>query len=291
MFARLAVAGLAMLACGTTSQDRAPGVKRLVFVLEVDCDRAREVGWTGPDDRAILELAAKIVEKRFVAMERAARVEVVRDTGRFQVSLPSIDSRDRELFEEMLRSIGVCEFFWLADDELLAGLGTDLERERGKLDTWRKSNADAPLEAFNVLAPEQEGPHPRVLWGEAEFAAESGAKVRPPPHALLLPSRPDEHIGAGSFASSSLALDTYGYPAIAFELHESRSEDFARMTGSHLNRRLGIVLAGKLRSAPTLNSVLHGGGIIEGRFTQEECEAFAALLRKREGPLRVVEVR
>ena len=291
MFAPLTVAGMVLLASGTTPQDRAPGVKRLGFVLEVDYDRAREVGWTGPDDAAVLELAAKIVQKRFVAMERAARVEVHRDTGRFEVSLPSIDSRDRELFDEMLRSIGVCEFFWLADNELLSEIGTDLEREQSKLDTWRKANADAPLEAFNVLAPEQNGPNSRVLWTEVEFGTESGAKLHPPPQALLLPSKPDDGIGAGSFARSYVSQDSYGYGGVGFELRGSRKDDFARVTEAHLHHRLGIVLGGKLRSAPTLTTKLHGDGLIEGRFSDEETTRIVESLAKQQGPLRLVEGR
>ena len=55
--------------------------------------------------------------------------------------------------------------------------------------------------------------------------------------------------------------------------------------------RLGIVVGGKIRSAPTLHSKLIGRGRIEGRFTDEEAAAIAKTLMKLQGPLRVVEVR
>lgn len=287
MHTRLALVGLGLLAAlGSAPQERVPGVKRLVFVLEVDHDRARETGWSGATREEVLEFAAKIVERRFVAMERAARVEVWRDAQRIEVSLPSIDPRDRELFEEMLRSIGVCELFFIADEAVLSALGIDLDTERKRLETWRQANPSRSIEAFHALYPEQQGPPSRLLWAETLFDGRSG-----PPVCLLLPDRPEDALGAASFETCSLALDPFGYPAIAFDVRESRKEDLARFTEAHRGQRLGIVLAGKVRSAPTLKTKLVGGGLIEGRFGQEECERIAAALTKREGPLRVVEIR
>lgn len=284
MLTRFALVGLGLLAAsGGAQEERAPGVKRLGFVLEVDYDRAREVGWTCTSNAEILELAAKIVERRFVAMERAARVEVSRDAQRIEISLPSIDPRDRELFEGMLRSIGLCELLPVVESD--STLGIDLEAERSKLESWRKANPDEPIAAFQALYPEQQGPQARLAWFETSFG-NSG-----PPLAVLLPDKPEDHVGAASFASTGMAHDDFGYPAIAFELSSSRAGDFARVTEAHLNQRLGIVVGGKIRSAPTLHSKLIGRGRIEGRFTDEEAAAIAKTLMKLQGPLRVVEVR
>jgi preprotein translocase subunit SecD len=287
MITRLALVGLGLLAAsGGAPQERAPGVKRLVFVLEVDADRAREVGWTGASRAEVLELVAKLVERRFVAMERAARVEVWRDAQRIEVSLPSIDPRDRELFEQMLRSIGLCELFIVVDGDSTRGLDIDLEAERAKLEAWRKANQDQPIAAFQGLYPEQQGPHARLAWFETSFGEKPG-----PPLPVLLPDKPEDHIGAASFSRVETALDPFGYPSIAFELSSSRATDFARITEAHLNQRLGILVEGRIRSAPPLNSKLTGRGVIEGPFTDEEATGIAETLTKLQGPLRVVEIR
>src|SRR5262245_30019059 len=108
MLARLTLVLLGMLVVPCkASQERALGVKRLVFVLEVDYDRAREAGWSGANRAEVLDLAAKLVERRFLAMDRAARVELKPDEHRIEIALPSIDSRDRELIEQVLRNMGV----------------------------------------------------------------------------------------------------------------------------------------------------------------------------------------
>lgn len=287
MLTRLALVGLGLLAApGRAQEVRAPGVKRLVFVLEVDYDRAREAGWSGAGHAEVLELAASIVERRFVAMERAARVEVWRDAQRIEVSLPSIDSRDRELFEEMLRSIGLCELFFFAEQYSVSGLGIDLDAERKRLETWRQANPGQSIEAFHALYPEQQGPPSRLLWAETLFDGKSGSPV-----CLLVPDRPEDALGAASFETCRPARDPFGYPAIAFDVRESRKEDLARFTEAHRGQRLGFVLAGKVRSAPTLNAKLVGGGLIEGRFSEEQAEEWIEAIQKHAGPLRVVEIR
>jgi preprotein translocase subunit SecD len=271
------------------SQQRSPGVQRVVYVLEVDPALARKAGWAREEasEARIVQIAAGIVQRRVGAMERSFQIQVKPEDLRIELSMPQIQPRDRELFEQVLASLGQCEFLWVVDDELARQTGIDLELERKRLEAWRAANPGTPLEVFHELDSMHAGPHRRVLWVEAQFANENGASVQGPPLALLLPDKPEDHFGSGCFARIEPAQDMYGHPALAFELVDSRKEDFARITGANLERRLGIVLEGNLRSAPTLHSALHGKGILEGRFRAEECERLASALSKRYGPLRV----
>jgi preprotein translocase subunit SecD len=271
------------------AQERAPGVRRLELVLEVDVERARAVGWDGASSEEagtaeVVALAAKLVERRFLALERAARITV--EERRIRVSLPSIDPRDRELLEGMLRSIGVCELLVLASDSALEGTGSDLARERAKLDAWRAAHPDLPLAAFNALDPGDGGPERRVLWVETEYGGVSG-----PPCPLLLPGEPAAHFGAASLARTGAERDAFGYPALAFELTDARRDDFTRFAEARVGERLGLLSEGKVRSAPTLGPGLAGGGLIEGRFTDEELARLGEAFRRLEGPLRLVEAR
>lgn len=287
--AHLVLATLGACGPGTlATQERSPGVRRTVYVLEVDLARARAIGWATEDASAaqVVESAGRIVRRRLEAMERSFQLRTDLEQRRIEFAMPQIQPRDRELFEDMLRSLGSCEILFLADEELTSALGLDLGAERKKLETWRGANPDSPLEVFNALDPALLGPHRRLLWIDTNLAGAAG-----PPQALLLPDKPEDHLGAGSFARSYIAQDGFGYCAIGFELRSSRVGDFAGVTEVHVHNRLGFVLEGKLRSAPTLETRLLGGALIEGRFSQEDCERIAGALTKREGPLRVVEVR
>jgi hypothetical protein len=293
MHSRRALLLLAMLVLPASAlQERAPGVRRVVYEVEVDLSRAWKLGWAKEEsDEQLLAGAERIVRRRLAAMERSFQLSTDLERRRIELSMPQIQPRDRESFADMLASIGQCEFLFLADAELGAAAGIDLEMEEKRLETWRAANPGSPLELFHALEPSQAGPHRRVLWVETAFASESGSILPGPPQALLLPDQPEDHIGSGCFASSHLALDSYGYPAIGFELHPARAADFARVTEAHFNHRMGIVLGGKLRSAPTLQAKLIGGGIIEGRFTPEEAARLGQSLTELAGPLRVIETR
>jgi preprotein translocase subunit SecD len=174
----------------------------------------------------------------------------------------------------------------VADDVLASALGIGLAAERAKLEAWLAANPDAPVEVFNALDPAHEGPHAGLLWAATSFAGAAG-----PPQALLLPTQPEDHVGSGSFERTYLAQDAFGYPAIGFALQPERADDFARLTTAHVHHRLGIVLEGKLRSTPMLEASLIGGGVIEGRFTDEEVARLTESMEQHRGPLRVVEIR
>ncbi|MBI3087497.1 MAG: protein translocase subunit SecD [Candidatus Omnitrophica bacterium] len=79
----------------------------------------------------------------------------------------------------------------------------------------------------------------------------------------------DAYVDAGEF----------GLPEVSFQLNKDGARDFARMTGAHINRRLAIVLDGKVQSAPVIQSRISDAGRITGRFTREEAHDLAIVLR------------
>ena len=60
---------------------------------------------------------------------------------------------------------------------------------------------------------------------------------------------------------------------------------FGRLTGNNLPeptafiRQLGIILDGRLYSAPHIRATIHGEGTVHGRFTREEVKDLVDLLR------------
>jgi uncharacterized protein (TIGR03067 family) len=86
-------------------------------------------------------------------------------------------------------------------------------------------------------------------------------------------------------ARATAARDNNGRPRIEFALDEKGGELFSRLTGDNrpdrttgFARRLGILVAGKLYSAPRIFSVIRDRGEISGSFTEEEAKKVAELL-------------
>jgi len=276
----LGVFGVATMACQTAQ--RSPGVARVRYEVEVDPVRVRAVGWVASDasDAQAVEAAVSVVRRRLEAMGRAV-VFSAPEGRRFELQMPQVQPADRELVRQLIEGVGLCEFLTVADATNVQGLGIDLAAEQAKLDAWRKSNPAKPLNAVHDSTVPA-----RLLWVETKFAETKGA-----PLPLLLPDRLEDTFGAGSLSRTFLSQDSYGYPAIGFELPEARSADFERFTTERVEQRLAIVLDGQIRSAPTLNSKLKSSGIIEGRFKEDEVKRISDGLAQHAGPLKVLEIK
>ena len=65
-----------------------------------------------------------------------------------------------------------------------------------------------------------------------------------------------------------------GY-SISFEVKDSASDQFRRMTGSHIGRQLAIILDGELISSPVINDAIGSSGVITGNFSADEAKNLA----------------
>lgn len=70
-----------------------------------------------------------------------------------------------------------------------------------------------------------------------------------------------------------------GLPEVSFRLTKEGAKQFGHLTGANINRRLAIVLDGKVQSAPTIQSRITDAGRITGRFTREQSNDLAIVLR------------
>lgn len=79
---------------------------------------------------------------------------------------------------------------------------------------------------------------------------------------------------------AKVQMDGYGRPIVAFKLDPEGGRRFGVITGDNVNRKLAIILDGKVYSAPVIKSRIGGGqGIIEGNFTLEDAKDLALVLR------------
>ena len=68
-------------------------------------------------------------------------------------------------------------------------------------------------------------------------------------------------------------------PTILFSLNPPGAERFKRETGRSVGRRLAIILDGSVVSAPVIQGPIASEGQISGRFTVQEADDLAKILR------------
>jgi hypothetical protein len=76
--------------------------------------------------------------------------------------------------------------------------------------------------------------------------------------------------------SAGVTQDMLGRPQIEIHLTDAGRERFARITRENMDRKLAIIIDGRLYSAPVIRSEIRGGAAqITGDFTQSEAERLA----------------
>jgi hypothetical protein len=225
-------------------------------------------------------------------MERSFDLRHDLGSHRIELTMPQIQPRDRELFRDMLASLGQCELLFLLDEHNAIGVGIDLAAEKKRLETWRESNPGAPVELFNLLESSQQGPHRRLVWMTTNLwgPGDPGDKVGAP-RPLLLPDRPEDHIGSGSIEGTCLTQDSYGQGGNACVVRGTRTDDFARLTEAHVGWRLGIVLENRLRCLLAVSSKLSGVFPLDAGLNRAEIDLVTAGIKEQAGPIHVVEMR
>ncbi|MDI6751289.1 MAG: protein translocase subunit SecD [bacterium] len=91
-------------------------------------------------------------------------------------------------------------------------------------------------------------------------------------------------------SESGLGLST----VVALEFDSIGARKFAKVTGENVGKQLAIVLDGKVKSAPKINTrIPDGRAVIEGSFTREEARDLAVVLRAGTlpAPVKIVENR
>ena len=77
--------------------------------------------------------------------------------------------------------------------------------------------------------------------------------------------------------SSARAVEWEGEHAVDLTFTAPGTEKLARVTGQHVTERMGMVVGGRLLSAPRINAAItQGRAVIAGAFTREEARRIAA---------------
>ncbi len=88
---------------------------------------------------------------------------------------------------------------------------------------------------------------------------------------------------------AKVLLDSWNQPYVSITFNSRGGTLFANLTGENVNKRMAIVLDGKVYSAPVIQEKITGGrASITGHFTKEEARDLAVVLRAGSLPAPVV---
>ncbi len=84
-----------------------------------------------------------------------------------------------------------------------------------------------------------------------------------------------------SLSSAMLSTNSFGAPLIELDFSPSGAEQFAQITKTNINKKLAIVLGGKLYSVPFIRSEIPSGKVqIAGSFTEEEASELTSKINE-----------
>jgi preprotein translocase subunit SecD len=79
--------------------------------------------------------------------------------------------------------------------------------------------------------------------------------------------------------TARVGVDENNQPDVQFSLNPAGADKFKRATGANIGRRLAIILDGRVESAPTIHSQISSEGRITGRYSTQEADELAKVLR------------
>lgn len=75
------------------------------------------------------------------------------------------------------------------------------------------------------------------------------------------------------------SIDEWNNPAVSFSLNPDGAKRFSKATSENIGKPLSVVLDGKIQVVATIQDRISDSGIIHGRYTVEEAEDIALVLR------------
>jgi SecD/SecF fusion protein len=277
----LPLAPIAAAWCGSVVADET----RTVLVYQV----AQPEGAHAAVSTTEMHSLVAAVGRRLKAGHAQGALVRMRDDKSIEVSIPSTDPNTVQRVARLVESPGTLEFRILANrhdhtaliDRAEKAGGSTVKDEKGRRLAWWVpvvAAAQADLEKDNNIATRKR--------------KEKGQQVLE----VLVVQDPFNVTGR-YLKSASAGVDSRGKPCVEFTLDDKGSKLFVGLTGNNLpdaktgfGRRLGIVLDGRLRSAPRIQSTISAHGEITGNFTEQEVKDLVAVLQAGSMPVRIKQV-
>jgi protein-export membrane protein SecD len=120
----------------------------------------------------------------------------------------------------------------------------------------------------------------------------TGSSQQPPPECKSLPLKDDANtsiwvqtssvatVDGADLTDSQPSIDQQNQPVVTFKFNQKGAFRFAKLTAENVGKPFAIILDDKVVSYPNINEPITGGsGQISGRFTQQETNDLALVLR------------
>ena len=191
-----------------------------------------------------------------------------------------------DLIKNAIENLGNLRFMTVARPADLIPFGTDLDQEKKRLDDWHAANPNLDFAAYNALTREQGG-SPDILHWYPYRQKEGEALVAPFDRGIegLIVQKAEWDFTGAHLERVSKSQDSVGMPAVSFEMTASSKGPFTNFTKEYKGHEMAILLNNEIATAPTIEDVLPGSGIIKGRFTDQEVDELVRVLRS--GSLRI----
>lgn len=209
-------------------------------------------------DREVASKVASQIERRLNTALLPARAEPAASDVLVFIEGEHADSRTVAEVQRVIGRPGVLSFQLVVDEASSGFSAKELDAEKERIARAQESPGFDPAREKWDLVWSHEG---RLL--------------------LEKPGVPGTLI-----ANADRSMDSMGRPAVGFEFSTEGGKVFYEFTGTHINRRLAIVLDGKVMTAPVIRSAISQRGIIEGGtngFSEAEVTSIVAELKC--GPL------
>jgi len=197
---------------------------------------------------------------------------------RIEVIIPGADRAETDRIKREIVNLGSLEFSILANGRDHASIIQKAQsverdlRQGGKvIASWREVASDEPLSNHGEVAIR----NVKNRQGNDTEVQEVLVIVEPDPK-----RRVDGHL----LTRANQTMDENGAPAVGFTFNQEGGFRFQRLTGNNrpdrdgFQRRLAVLLSGKVHSAPNLQAIISTSGIITGRFSQEEINSLINVL-------------
>ena len=267
----------------------------VVLVYEVDPERTPDASSVDMNN-LVAAINARVNPQGW---DRNGRVRLRADR-RIEIGVFGEAPEKVQRIERLLRRIGTLEFRILANnrdhkaliDRAQAENTEVLKDAEGNVEAWWvpvQVEEEKNLEEYLLYRRDDQDRRIRIPEPEREVTVRE--TVRDGRRTLEFLVVKDVFDVTGAYLTEvTPGWNQAGEPCVHFTLDWRGARLFGRLTASNLpdevtgfHRKLGIILDGKLYSAPRLKGMIHDRGVIEGSFTEKEADDLVHVLNA--GPL------
>jgi SecD/SecF fusion protein len=233
----------------------------LVYTLKLKPDEIRQLS------ERTLSQSLEVMRNRIDQFGVAEPVIVRQGTDQIVVQLPGIQDPQRAM--DLIGQTAQLEFK-LVDDTTALNLEELIDKalKDGKLKPgYTREQLNAAL--ADKLPPETE------VYIEKRLDRETGRVLNVP---ILLKKK--VLLTGDAVKNAAVRIGDYNEPYVSVDFNRRGAEQFGRITGENVKKRLAIILDGVVRSAPVIQERIGGGKAqITGSYTSEEAHDLAIVLR------------